>query len=75
FDWDDIRSARRTVRKIHRCAWEEGITLINFSRDRSLGSMKDALGLLSFRIPFEIMIYEKNGINRGSRPIIRTPTI
>lgn len=75
FGWEDIRSARKIVRKIHRCAWEEGITLINFSRDRSLGSMKGAVGPLSFRIPFEIMIYEKNSINRGSRPIIRTPTI
>lgn len=75
FGWEDIRSARKIVRKIHRCAWQEGITLINFSRDRSLGSMKGAVGPLSFRIPFEIMIYEKNSINRGSRPIIRTPTI
>ncbi len=75
FDWNDTQSARRTVRKIHRCAWEEGITLINFSRDRNLGSMKGVVGPLSFRIPFEIMIYEKNSINRGSRPMIRIPTI
>jgi len=75
FRWQELKNARRIVRQIHRSAWEEGITLINFSRDSTLGSMRDAIGLLSFKIPFEVMIYEKNSIERGNRPVIRIPTI
>ena len=49
--------------------------LLNFARDSTLGSLKSAIGPLSFKIPFDIMIFEKKEIPRKGRPVIWVPAL
>lgn len=74
-DYRTPRAARRVVAEIHKEAWKEKVTLLNFARDSTLGSLKPAIGPLSFKIPFDIMIFEKKEIPRKGRPVIWVPAL
>lgn len=74
-EYDSLKAGRRVVRKIHNQAWREGVSLLNFARDSVCGSLKPLIGPLSFRVPFELMIFDRSPKEREKRPIIWVPTL
>jgi RimJ/RimL family protein N-acetyltransferase len=67
-DYRTPRAARRVSRRSTKKPGKEKVTLLNFARDSTLGSLKPAIGPLSFKIPFDIMIFEKKEIPKRAGP-------
>mgnify|MGYP000851709320 CR=1 FL=1 len=74
-EYEDLKEARKVVSSIHKEAYKDGVTLLNFAQDESLGSLKPVVGKLSFKIPFELMITEKERQDREKRPVLWLPTL
>ncbi|KUK94497.1 MAG: Uncharacterized protein XE05_0548 [Thermotogales bacterium 46_20] len=62
--YDDKKDGEKLVRALHNAAWRENVHLLTFGEDSEEKRVRSLLGVLTFKLPFQIMT-----INRENKPL------